>query len=489
MKILKKILLIILIAAALVLFYIGEIAPYSAEGETPADRAASAAPDETFIPEETPEVYVISYVVDGQNYYSEKVFEGSLPKEKIEVPESNFLGWQNENGEYVNVEEIPVTESAVYTAAMGPKLKTRLAGYFPCETDGLFYPERELTRSEFAQILANVMETIPAGTVTMTDVKDDASYKKAAAGMVSAGYMELSGEFFRPNIAITKEEMKLALSQVFNAALVEKNLNEVGDTVTRGEAAVMLNGILLLEKLPAGSTEAYYPDVPDTMSCSSAVALAGTVSELWAPAGERCEAGFFNSEGYLYCIDDNGYLLRNTEIGTLQFGDNYRFTSGDEELDNFVAERIAVIMKENPSASRDDLLRLAYEYVRDNNNYLKGKHYEVGENGWEIEEALKLFSKKLGNCYSFAAEFWALARGLGYDTRAISGLISHTYQDHGWVEIEFDGEPYVFDVEQEGIYYRQGHDDYSTSMYKMDYTTASQWSYIRNPEDVPDSVK
>jgi hypothetical protein len=75
-----------------------------------------------------------------------------------------------------------------------------------------------------------------------------------------------------------------------------------------------------------------------------------------------------------------------------------------------------------------------------------------------------------------------MARGLRYDDKAVSGFISHTYQPHGWVEIEIDGVMYVFDAEQEGLYYR-ARGEYNVNMFKMTYETASFWSYIRTVEE------
>ena len=74
-----------------------------------------------------------------------------------------------------------------------------------------------------------------------------------------------------------------------------------------------------------------------------------------------------------------------------------------------------------------------------------------------------MFRTEHGNCYNYAAAFWALARALGYDATAISGSIAgreaqdqreretgvpHVDQrDHSWVEIVVDGESRIFDVE------------------------------------------
>ena len=55
------------------------------------------------------------------------------------------------------------------------------------------------------------------------------------------------------------------------------------------------------------------------------------------------------------------------------------------------------------------MLYEVYKYVRDRNLYLKGSYYRVGETGWEIEEALKLFRNGRGNCY-----IWGCDAGCDY---------------------------------------------------------------------------
>ena len=109
--------------------------------------------------------------------------------------------------------------------------------------------------------------------------------------------------------------------------------------------------------------------------------------------------------------------------------------------------------------------RLHADYVSDPYNFgYRGRgHYERGSSGWEVEAASVMFRTEHGNCYNYAAAFWALARALGYDATAISGSIAgreaqdqreretgvpHVDQrDHSWVEIVVDGESRIFDVE------------------------------------------
>jgi hypothetical protein len=74
--------------------------------------------------------------------------------------------------------------------------------------------------------------------------------------------------------------------------------------------------------------------------------------------------------------------------------------------------------------------------------------------------------------------FWALGRGLGYETIAISGTMTGTYQPHSWVEIFFDGEPFIFDAEMEMVY-RFERDIFDKDMFMVDYVSGEYWTYRR----------
>jgi len=127
------------------------------------------------------------------------------------------------------------------------------------------------------------------------------------------------------------------------------------------------------------------------------------------------------------------------------------------------------------------MLRTLYLYVRDHYLYLKRSLYEVGETGWELSEALVMFQTGKGNCYNFTGAFWALARGIGYDAVCYSGLVGRARSPHSWTEIEFDGVPYIFDVETEMSQRLQ--DDYISNLYKMTYEQGEYWSYAWEPYD------
>ena len=481
MKVLKIIILTLIAVAAAAFFFFAEIKPFSGSGEaTPLEKAEAAGLAEQEGNYDIPVEYNVTFMLDGKLYYSEKVAEGRYIRADVSPADSRFLGWVDSSGEYCDVQSEPVFSDVEYTAAIGPKLKSVPAGFFPAETDGLFYPDHILTRSDMARAVYNLLADPPKGTQYISDIKENALCYKGATSLVSGGFMELTGERFRPDEPITVSELEFMLSQIFNGIKVEQLLAQKQDTLTRGEGAILLYELIGEQRLASAAGNSYYPDVPVSLECYNAVSKLGIPSVIWAADGERLKPGFLNVDGWLYYVDDDGFFIRNDSHGTLNFGDDGRFTSGNEELDAFVAGKLDQLIK-TQTMPRENMLYEAYKYIRDNFLYLKGNYYRVEETGWETDEALKLFSKGRGNCYSFAAGMWALARGLGYDAKAVSGFISHTYQPHGWVEIEIDGVMYVFDAEQEGLYYR-AREEYNVNMFKMTYETASFWSYIRTVE-------
>ena len=116
--------------------------------------------------------------------------------------------------------------------------------------------------------------------------------------------------------------------------------------------------------------------------------------------------------------------------------------------------------------------------------------YAFGAEGWAVKEARRMLEYGSGNCYCFAALFYELARFVGYDAKLYSGRAYGEqyeyrtydtdlvyapigYTPHGWVEIEFDGEPYIFDTEYE--YRSYGLRD----MFKGDEKVRGQYGYTK----------
>ena len=164
--------------------------------------------------------------------------------------------------------------------------------------------------------------------------------------------------------------------------------------------------------------------------------------------------GFLLDKGYLYAVDEEGELLHDTYVGVLYFREDGRYTSGSEDLDRLVA---GVIRKNtDEKMSRMEMLRAMYLYTRDNIKYVGfGNHEDSykpahGADGWMVESAIYALENGKGNCYHFASTFAALARGVGFQAYAASGLIGSEDQEHGWVEIVDDsGKVWYSDPETE----------------------------------------
>ena len=169
---------------------------------------------------------------------------------------------------------------------------------------------------------------------------------------------------------------------------------------------------------------------------------------------EEAQDGFIWEDGYLLTIDETGVIRTDCYVGVLSFGGDGRYTSGDTELDELVAE--VVRNNTDVSMSRLEKLHAMYNYTRDHIRYVGFPNHDLsyqqahGPDGWMIELAVKALQEGIGNCYYFAAAFTALARGVGYQAYATGGLIGAIDDPHGWVQIvDEDGSIRVCDPEME----------------------------------------
>lgn len=259
--------------------------------------------------------------------------------------------------------------------------------------------------------------------------------------------------------------------------------------ITRAEAVTILNRALgrsadvtyLSQAYPAG----LYLDVPTTSWAYAAIMEASVAHTHTAYAGGEVwtshtktdiglTGGFHLIDGWLYYYDANtGAFAVNTSVGNFTFNSQGRFTSGSDELDQRLHE--IVLAHTNDSMTREQKLRALYVYTRDSFTYLRRPAYEFGATGWEQSDALNMLQTGYGNCYSYAAVFWYLARWLGYDARIYSGTVGWNYAPHAWVEITMDGTAYIYDTELEMAYHRRGR--YEINLYK--YIDVDGWHYVK----------
>lgn len=353
-----------------------------------------------------------------------------------------FVCWLDEDG--LEAEPgAPAYADAEYTALLAPALAgDALEPWLGCDENGFARPEAPITGEEAA----------------------------AGAEAVFSGDFEAEG--LRGEAEVSASEFAAALEGAFRPGELDGISGD--EPLTRLEAARLVCALAGKEaEQPKGRAKA--PDL-DPGAEGAAELLACLEPESFV----RYADGLVNIDGWLYLVRD-GLFVRSEEAEGLSFGADGRFTSGSAELDALVAGVLAPICE--AGGSREELLRAAYVYVRDSFSYLRRNYYALGEDGWQVDEALTMFRTGRGNCYCYAAAFWALARGLGFDARAVSGTVGYARSPHGWVYMRGeDGGRVVYDVELEMAYRYERHiadaDFYALSGYEL-----NRWQYVYGGQD------
>ena len=378
-----------------------------------------------------------------------------------------------------------------------PVLSLRIGGeeheaYLHGYDDGSFRPNGFITRAEEAQMLYNLLEERPAERAALEDVQESDWYYDALGLLAAAGVVTpYDNGCIAPNAQLTRAQFVIMLVNLFPelpegqcsytdlteyapwygavakataAGWVngyEDGTFRAAERVTRAEAATIINRALGRsadrETLDRELVIPLYTDLgPDHWAYYEI--LEASVSHRIDPAAEkerwteaeglRYPAGQVFAGVDLYYAGEDGVILRDQTVGGLYYGPDGRYTSTDEEIDEYVRAILAEVTSED--MSREEKLQAAYDYVCGSFSYLRRTDsYEPGATGWEIEEALTMLRTGRGNCYCYAAVLYFLVRQLGYDAAAISGTTNWTPRPHAWVEIEFDGVPYIFDAEME----------------------------------------
>lgn len=390
-----------------------------------ADAPTAEAP--TPVPTETP-VYTVEYRLGDDVLQTESVPFGGTPAADAALPEGlHLVAWTDETGARADL-SAPVTADTVYYALARPVLNTGAAFLFPDEY-GLLRPESAITHAECAAALRALVPEERLDPALL--VSFDAA----------------------PEEALTREKLKAALEALFDPETVEPVLEALpeaeSEQATRAEFAYSVSR--LLEKESAAG-DVYYPDVAPTHWASAellAAAGGGTLTK--ESLASMTRDGFLCFGGYLYRLGDDGYFLTDSEFDGLYFDKNGRYTSGNAELDDYVAQTLTDFM--TPDAARLDDLKTIYYHVKNDFQYLTRNYYDSGATGWDIDEALTIFRTNKGNCYCYAGAFCALARGLGYNARTYAGSIGIENQPHAWTEITLDGKIYICDPEIEMNYW------------------------------------
>lgn len=404
--------------------------------------------------------YKVTFAMKGHILSEQTVEEGKSPAAvDTKVEGLVFSCWTDETGEIVDPFTAKVTADTRFDAIAYPDISSH-AAFLQLDENGFLRPDDPLTADD----LYYALHTLAAPGA-------DRYFPGLYTGTAKVSGSELQEvmEHFFPAQAVqeafpdevTRAAFAQGLLKLLNRSCEDKQLTE--------EAAVLPRDIYSGREDSAVLLESCMPHTHD--------ASGSTWNELELPA--PYEPGFVNIDGWLYYVKEDGYFLKDDKVGELYFGADGRYTTGDAELDGMVAERLKKFFEENPEMTRFEILRVAYDHCVGNYEYLRRNIYGKGHTGWEIEDAKVMFETGLGNCYNFAAIFWALARGLGYEAYGIAGNCTGSVQPHGWVQISFDGEPYFFDPEWHYDYIHDGRP--VKDMFMIAMKDAWYWTYDYYP--------
>ncbi|MDD6188763.1 MAG: S-layer homology domain-containing protein [Clostridiales bacterium] len=385
--------------------------------------------------------------------------------------------------------------------------------------DGSFQPDKTVTRAEAAAMIYGLLSEVPEQRAEFADVSPEDWYYDAIGVLAACGIIVDEDGNVEPGAEISRGEFVAMLSRFFPETEAGQAFPDVtpeneyyehiakaGElgwisgyddglfyperTITRAEATAVINnvlgrtadasyadGIILpLFKDVSPDHWAYY-DIMEAALTHSPTMIHG-VDESWHYVDteplRRPSGVLYDGTDYYYIAEDTGLPVADAYVGTLYFGADGHYTSGDAEIDEYAKEILAEICTDG--MTQEERLRAAYDYTRDSFTYLRRNYYENGDTGWEMEEARTMFRTRRGNCYCYAAVFWALARQLGYDARVISGDVGWSARPHGWVEIDFDGVPYIYDTELEMSYRKKNVFYYN--FYHMHYDNVP-WPYTK----------
>ncbi len=455
----------------------------------------------------------ILYDLGNGELIREHTQTGILPQN---IPHENQNGnqiiqWKNAQGDVVDVSSQIITDNTIYYAVYEQQislLETVKHIKYMDGDNGNFYPDKALTRAEACQILYTLLKQKQIPQKTFTDVSENDWYANAVCTLATMGLVEGYGEDFQPQKEMTRAEFLAILNRIYPydgtiqtfadvpgehwAAQAISNAVEKGwiygegniypdNTIKRQEVAVILNKVLNRKadkNIIAENTVREFFDVSpthwayyDILEASVAHEYQYTEpNEIWTSFQKETlniASGLYSKNGTLYYVEQNGNLARNKTVDGFTFGADGKYTTNSEVLDNKLSEIIQ--SHTNSNMTQEQKLKVVHEYVRDNYNYLKRPFVQKGQTDWEKQYALDMLDMKKGNCYSFAALYYYLAKQIGYDAHAVIGTVGHEHSPHGWVEIAMDGTTYIFDAEMEMAYRKRGiyHD-----IFKKTYDTA-----------------
>lgn len=465
--------------------------------------------------------HTLSFSVPDDKSFSVSVVDG----ESVEMPDGpeiqgyTFLGWLDADGAEETRESLVPTEDMFFFAQYAIAFRnesnaTTHMPYMALDANGCFRPNDSISRGDMVNILFRLLDLNGVGTGFFMDVRDDDPIHAAAATLKDLGLIE--GDRLHADDTVTYGELFSLLAKLFPAPKGEYDFSALSrdseyyrafclalekgwlrdtaasayDLVSRKEFARIANQLIGRRGTAHGDisrvgtildvalTDAYYSDIAEAIvqhDCTQ-----NEEAETWTgsvPLAFREKGYFFLGSELHYIKDDRSAAISETVDG-FAFDGNGALTSGDPALDELVRDKLRELV-DPATQSKEDMLKILYDFVLHDSFYLGGSKYAKGETGWETAEAYKMLSTGKGNCYAYAATFWALARAIGYDAVCYSGSVGTYANPHGWVEITISGTPYIFDPTLEyEQWYGPGTHTFE-HFYMKSYASVSGWTYDR----------
>lgn len=199
----------------------------------------------------------------------------------------------------------------------------------------------------------------------------------------------------------------------------------------------------------------------------------GTLARDWVEIG---------GDWYFFCPSD-GSMAIDTTINGFMFGPDGKFIGmepedeeyvKDQQLKDLVEYDLSMIV--TSEMAEEEKIRACYMFIIDNAAYKRT--YETPSGDWTGEYAYQLLTSGKGNCYRYASAFAYLVKGLGYETKVITGEVVSRKggtTPHSWTEVRIGDEWYIFDTELQDAngkdYYKKTYENFpSRPLIKM-----SEW--------------
>jgi len=382
--------------------------------------------------------------------------------------------------------------------------------------DGRFNPSGYVSRAEAAQIIYNLMTEKPPVTQKFSDVNESTWYAGAVNALYTAGIAKgrYSADTFYPDDCISRGEILEMICSFYPESKGNVSFNDVNESnpfytcistavsngwvngfednnfypdnpLTRAEISAILNRVLKRsadrEFISQNDRVRVFTDVePDHWAyyeiTEASVEHTYSLDEhekwltySWEKTG--LTPGYHMINHYLYYVEEEtGQFSVNCTRDGFVFNNRGRFTTTNAELDTYLHDVIKEICTNDVKSEKN--LEAVYFYVRDNFSYQVRQLVPHGATGWEVKYALPMMKSHYGNCYSWASVFMYLTRSVGFESVCQSGQSGTSNADHGWTEIQFDGEWYVFDPEMEYSSRKKGNKNFHKRYYKLPYNNS-----------------